>query len=426
MNNSALSQFRSSSVAVKILVINQLSFNAGFYMVLPFLATYLADDLGFAAWLVGLVLGLRVFSQQGLFIVGGSLADRIGYRPVIVAGCLVRTIGFLSFAVFTSPVGMILAAVLTGFAAALFSPAVDAYLALESKDGRADAFALFNVFGETGALLGPFVGIALLGFDFRIVCAVASTVFILLAIVQVRHLPHREGGEASSDESFLSDWKAALANGWFVRFSLAMAGYFVLFNQMYLSLPFEVRRLTGGDTGTGVMFALSSVIAVSSQMWITARFKRRHTPPRSVAIGMALMGLAFAPPLLTLTALPVRTGSPDLVAYLVNLSPILASTVLITLGMMVAKPFAMDAIPALGGERRLGTYYGLFYVIGGIAAAVGNSATGLVFDIAEANDLEALPWLVLTLVGLTSAGAILSLDSLGKLPHKNTGYGTGT
>lgn len=418
-----LGRFGSSSVAVKVLVVNQLCFNVGFYMVLPFLATYLADDLGFAAWLVGLVLGVRVFSQQGLFIVGGSLADRLGYRPVIVAGCVVRTAGFASFALFSSAAGMVFAAVLTGFAAALFSPAVDAYLALESEDERADAFALFNVFGETGALLGPVVGIALLGFDFRVVCAAASVVFVVLAVVQVRYLPDREGGEANSEDHFLSDWKAAISNGRFVAFALAMAGYFILFNQMYLSLPFEVRRLTGGDALTGVMFALSSAITVMGQMWVTSRFARRHTPPRSIAIGMALMGLAFAPPMLTASILPVQSGSPA--TLVLNASPILASTVLITLGMMVAKPFAMDAIPALGGERRLGTYYGLYYAIGGIAAALGNSATGLLFDFARTNGFEALPWLLLTLVGLASAAGVTLLDALGKMPRKETGYGTG-
>ena len=35
-------------------------------MVLPFFATYLRHDLGLAAALVGVILGLRTLSQQGL------------------------------------------------------------------------------------------------------------------------------------------------------------------------------------------------------------------------------------------------------------------------------------------------------------------------------------------------------------------------
>ena len=47
-----------------------------------------------AAWTVGLVLGMRDLSRQGLFIIGGTLADRLGYKSDIVAGCVPRTAGF--------------------------------------------------------------------------------------------------------------------------------------------------------------------------------------------------------------------------------------------------------------------------------------------------------------------------------------------
>ncbi|BAH51303.1 hypothetical protein ROP_30560 [Rhodococcus opacus B4] len=53
---------------------------------MPYLAGYLAGPLGMAAWAVGPVLGARNFSQQGMFVVGGTLADHLGYKPLIIAG----------------------------------------------------------------------------------------------------------------------------------------------------------------------------------------------------------------------------------------------------------------------------------------------------------------------------------------------------
>ncbi len=44
--------------------------------------------------LIGLILGLRTFSQQGMFILGGTLADRYGAKAIILAGCVVRVAGF--------------------------------------------------------------------------------------------------------------------------------------------------------------------------------------------------------------------------------------------------------------------------------------------------------------------------------------------
>lgn len=417
-HSRTLRQFSRSSAAVKVLVINQGSFNLGFYMLLPYLAGYLSGDLGFAAWAVGLVLGVRSFSQQGMFVVGGTLADRLGYKPVIIAGCIIRLVGFGSFAVFGTLWGIVAAAVLSGFGAALFSPAVDAYLAHESEEERAEAFSLFNVFGESGALLGPLVGVALLGVDFRLICVVASVLFLVLAVVQIYYLPARDGVEAASETHFLSDWKEALANRAFVLFALAMTGYFVLFNQLYLALPFEVERLTGSQTGVGVMFALSSLLWVAAQMRTTELLKGSFRPPASITLGLFLMGAAFLPPLVAGPLLPVEGGA---LAAAVNLSPVIASALILTVGMMVAKPFAMDLIPVLSDNRRLGTHYGLYYVFGGIVAAGGNAVAGGFFDLARATGLTALPWLALLIVGLSCAAGILALDRRGKLGARETG-----
>ena len=80
-----VAQFRSFDRPAQVLMVNQFSINIGFYMLMPYLAGYLAGPLGLAAWAVGLVLGVRNFSQQGMFLVGGTLADRLVF-PVPESG----------------------------------------------------------------------------------------------------------------------------------------------------------------------------------------------------------------------------------------------------------------------------------------------------------------------------------------------------
>src|SRR5215210_7165110 len=84
---------------VWVLLADQVLMNTGFFMLFPLLTVHLTRNLGFDATGVGLVLAARNLVQQGTAPLGGSLSDRIGYKPVIVAGFGVRAAGFLLFAV---------------------------------------------------------------------------------------------------------------------------------------------------------------------------------------------------------------------------------------------------------------------------------------------------------------------------------------
>lgn len=184
------------SPAARLLVVNQTGVNLGFYMVLPFLASYLIDDLGMAAATVGLVLGARTLSQQGLFLPSGMVVDRYGPWYSIIAGCALRVVAFIGLGFAGDPMIVVASVLLIGVAGALFNPAARTYLALESPTRRAEAFAVFEVFGNVGALLGPILGAVLLLADFQVSCLVAAVVFTILTAAQLVVLP-RTGGAGS-------------------------------------------------------------------------------------------------------------------------------------------------------------------------------------------------------------------------------------
>ncbi|WP_143673400.1 MFS transporter, partial [Streptomyces griseiscabiei] len=182
-------EIRRFPFAVRLLLVNQLGVNIGFYLLIPYLATHLTENLGMSAAVVGIVLGVRNLSQQGLFIIGGSASDRLGARGVIIAGCALRTLGFALFALGDGLPVLLAASVLSGLAGALFNPAVRAYLAQEAGERKAEAFALFNVFATTGALIGPLLGSALLLVDFRTSALAAAGIFAVLTVAQALVLP---------------------------------------------------------------------------------------------------------------------------------------------------------------------------------------------------------------------------------------------
>src|SRR5688572_10138849 len=171
-----LASFRSFDRPVQVAIFNMLVNNVGFYMLVPFLAGYMANGLGLALWVVGLVLGIRTLSHQGMSLIGGSIGDRLGYKSAIVAGSLLRTVAFTFFGFVDGPIGMAVGAILTGLGGALLSPAIKAYLAHVAGPRRTEAFALLDVTIHGGSLLGPLVGAMLLGVDFRLVCYGAAAI----------------------------------------------------------------------------------------------------------------------------------------------------------------------------------------------------------------------------------------------------------
>ncbi|MEV4875916.1 MFS transporter [Streptomyces cyaneofuscatus] len=396
---------------LRLLTTTQFAFNTGFFAVLPYLAAHLGSGLSMAGWLVGLVLGLRTFSQQGLFVVGGALTDRYGPRPVVLAGCALRIAGFGWLAYAGSPATVIAAVLLIGFAAALFSPAVESETAREAVrheqatgTPRAQVLALFSAAGQAGAFLGPLLGslLLLLGGGFRAACLAGALVFVAVLVGHARLMPGRKDArddavprngerddaitrngerddaiirngvrdgavtrtaQRATTSSAASSWRAVFTNRPFLVLCLAYSTYLVAYNQLYLSLPAEVERATGSQAALGWLFALSSLLVVTLQLPLTRRSAHRLTPRTALVTGLTVVAAGFA-------AVPLTPGGPG------GLLPGAVLVVLLTLGQMLLVPAARGIVPDLVDDRRLGLATGALSSVSGLAVLGGSAATG--------------------------------------------------
>ncbi|UUO01982.1 MFS transporter [Mycolicibacterium novocastrense] len=410
-----VAEFRSFGWPSRLLMINQFGINLGFYMLMPYLAGYLAGPLGLAAWAVGLVLGVRNFSQQGMFIVGGTLADRIGYKPLIVAGCLLRTVGFGMLIIADSLPTVLIASAATGFAGALFNPAVRAYLAADAGARRVEAFALFNVFYQGGILAGPLVGLALMVLDFRIAAAAAAAIFAALTIAQLFALPQNNATQPREESSILDDWRTVVANRSFLLFAAAMIGSYVLSFQVYLALPLQAKALMPNSEAFVVagVFVISGLVAVAGQLKITRWFAERWGPGHSLVIGLLILASSFIP----MAVLPDGSRAGEIAAVVA----LLVGAAVLAIGSAAVFPFEMDTVVSLAGGRLVGTHYGFYNTIVGIGILLGNLATGTLMQKTAEAGAPQLTWLVLSAIGVTAAFALYRLDRTGRLQPQVVG-----
>lgn len=387
------------SPLLRLLILTQLAFNIGFFAVLPFLSEHLGQAVGMAGWLVGFVLGLRTFSQQGLFVVGGALADRYGVRPVVLAGCVLRIAGF-GWLGYAEQTGAVIGAVLLiGFAAALFSPAVESEVARqavlhETAGGgqRTRVLALFTVAGQAGAFVGPLLGALLLSVDFRAVCLAGAAIFVLVlaghAWLLPQHIPGRQRVQLSGGMGPL------LRNRRFLALCCAYGAYLLAYNQLYLALPDEVERATGSQSALAWLFALSSLLVVTAQLPVTGWVGSRLSLHRSMSAGLLLIGAGFV---VVALARPANwTGTAGLL-------PSAGFVVLLTFGQMMVAPVARAWVPDLAEEGRLGLYTGALSSVSGLIVLIGSSLTGALLD---SGLPPAVPWLALAAVPLAAIALV--------------------
>ncbi|GAA2569233.1 MFS transporter [Streptomyces roseoviolaceus] len=383
--------WKELSPLLRLLILTQLAFNVGFYAVLPFLAEHLGTAIGMAGWLVGFVLGLRTFSQQGLFVVGGWLVDRFGVRPVVLAGCVLRIAGFAWLGYAEASWAVIGAVLVIGFAAALFSPAVESEVARqavvweeEGRGSRTRLLALFSVAGQAGAFVGPLLGGLLLAVDFRTACLAGAAVFVLVLAGHLWLMPQHIPGRVRTRER--GGARVLLRNRRFLALCGAYGSYLLAYNQLYLALPDEVRRATGSQAPLSWLFALSSVLVVFTQLPVTRWAGDRLDLRRSMTAGLLLISAGFA---------VVAAARPAGWTGVTGLLPAAGFVVLLTVGQMLVVPAARAWVPDLAEEGRIGLYMGALSSVSGLIVLAGSAATGSLLDLGLP---AAVPWLVLAAV----------------------------
>lgn len=418
----------------------QFVFNIGFYAVVPFIAVVLSEDFGLAGAAVGLVLGVRTFAQQGMFLIGGVLADRFGARRIILAGCAVRTVGFAGLAAASLPgvssvTLFILGAVLTGLGGALFSPALNTLLAAAEavrpvptwrQRNRPTLFALLAVVGESGAALGPVVGAVLFGWGFPAVAAAGAGLFVVVGIVLARVLPQTAPctrarpmraafGSAGSRGGGVHRW-ASLRDRRFVLFAGLHSVELLAYNQLYLGMPVELRRVGVSAEHLAVLFVVVSAMTITLQLPL-ARLARRIGYGRALAAGYWSLVLGFL-------LLAVQAPIAPVPGW--ELTAAISTVILLVTGHLLVSPTVLDLVPRLAsaqgrtaapglagsstdtsrpeGTIPLGSYYGLLATFGGVAVLLGNTGIGILYPLSESPAPQAaLPWVVLALLPVAAA-----------------------
>ncbi len=325
------------------------------------------EDLGRHLFTLGVLLALYDGAEVLLKPVFGSLADRIGARPVLLGGLAGFALASAAFVVVDNPAGLGLARFAQGAAAAAFSPAAGAMIARIAPDRRRGrAFGSYGAWKGLGYALGPLVGGVLVDVGgyrllFVVLTALALVVagWAALAVPALSPLPRRRQS--------VIDLARRLSDRAFLAPTAALAAATAALSAGVGFLPIVGIGAGLGPVATGAAVSVLAATAALSQPLVG-----RVRDSGYVGDRMALVSGLVA----TAVGLAVPAVFPDLVGLLV-------AAVIIGFGTGVITPVAFAALAVGSPAGRLGQTMGAAEIgrelgdaggpllVGGLAAGIG-------------------------------------------------------
>jgi MFS transporter, DHA1 family, multidrug resistance protein len=384
-----LPQDTHKAKATLTLLVNNLLMWGGFFMVVPLISVHYVKDLGWAASLIGIVLALRQFSQQGITVFSGALADRFGAKGLILLGLFVRSLGFMSMAWADTFVLLLSSALLAGLGGAFFeSPKSAAMVALSDESSRRRMYAVQGVTGNLGMALGVLAGGLLLRASFDVVAIVSGACYLVAFIVTAKQLPQVQ--VSVGQRGLLAGLGMAARDRRFVTFIILSMGYFLIWSQMGLGISLKAEDLAGTEQAVTWIFLTNTTIAISLQYPMLRWLEPHLSPLQGLVAGTALMTLGLG-----------------LIAFVPSILWLLGCVAVYALGSLILSPNQQTMTAELADTSALGSYMGLSSLGLAVGGSLGNFVGGVLYDTGIAWGFADLPWLVLFSIGtLTLLGLL--------------------
>lgn len=372
-----------------IMFLDTFTMAVGFFMLIPLLALHLIDNLAYSLSLVGFIVAVRGFSQQGLMIIGGTLSDRIGLKKAICIGVLTRAVGFGLLGMVDSVSGFLIAGFFAGFGGAFFHPASYAYYAhLTEEHNRVSIYAVREMLSNLGFVLGPLLGGFLLALDFSIVSYTSAGLFLLSFVFTYLWLPDdREKKNESKaplpNDSSLKKLKMIYNNKAFIRFTFTMIGCWILTSQLHLAVPIKVNELMASKSEIGFVYSMGAIVMVLTQIPLATLSQKKLKPFHVLALGTVLLSAGLV--ILGTSYLPVG---------------IYFGVIFFTMGQVFIQPMMNNLVSIYAQKGNTASYFGFNGLALAIGGFIGNIGGGFLYELMDHPRLKILPWIVFALIGV--------------------------
>ena len=363
---------------------------------------YITEKLHFSLDRLGTIQGLFLFVSYTIPLFSGTLADRYGFKKLLIVSYLAYLPSILLLMVTHTFNGVALTMLSIAFAAGIFKPLISGTVrAVTDKTNKTLGFGIFYAMVNTGASFGPIVAgkLRAISWNYAFLAAAIAIGFMFLITLIFYKEPKREIQGATLGQK-LREIGVALSDKKFALFLILLGIFFWLpfwafFNLMALYVDSVL------DTAK-LYQTLSGVLGTSIAQFISHQDEQGNWR----LLGETISHTGFVIMVFQIFVSKVTGETPAIPTFLIGLfiaavglavagyaavstpALVLLGIALFALGEMISSPRIQEYITWIAPKEKAGLYMGSNFLATGIGGFASKWYTGLYGKFSEAHHAE--------------------------------------
>ena len=361
---------------------------------------YLREQLHFSTEETGTLMGVFGFVVWFLPILGGTLADRFGFRRSLAAAYLILTIGYFLLGSISAPwmaplrdrlprFWLVLVILMVpALGPSIVKPVVAGTTARASDENvRSIGYSIYYTIVNIGGTLGPIMALWVrrsIGIE-NVFRMAALSVFLMFfaTLLFYREPAQSERNQVPSVGAALRNMILVMRNIRFMTFLVLFSGFFVVFWQEYIALPLFIRGYVDPNADIELLASAEALTVILLQVAVS--YLTRRVPAfTAMTAGILIAGLSWI-----------------LLAIHPTIPMAVASVIVLGLGEITQAPRYYEYVSRIAPEGQQGLFMGYAFLPIAIGYFIAGPLGGwLVHYFGEVRHTPAQLWYVVSAVGI--------------------------
>jgi len=339
--------------------------SAGSSLIWPFQFIYISKVLGLPLSTVGSLITFSAGAGLLVSFAGGSIADRFGRKPLMVAAQVVHGLAYLLMSLAGSYVGFLVPMTLMSTTMLMYAVGSDAMMAdLVPPEQRTEGYSILRMINNAGIAIGPALGGFIVAKSYRLAFHLAAGCILLYSLMLLFFARETlaEAAPRAERESF-GGYNRVLKDGFFVTFVLVVSLGMIAPLMLWTLLAIYTKQQFGMPEYLYSWIPITNALMCVFVQYAVTRVSQRFRPLPTIAVAM----LVYA----------VGTGS---VAWMTSFPGFVGSMVILTFGELILVPTATTYVANRAPADLRGRYMSVYWVTWGLSRAIAPLIGGLLND----------------------------------------------